>query len=148
MRHFISSLAIIVSCALNGALSLGGAMQGLEDAMEIQREQLERLHDFLGPMTQPSSATKRQESTITFSNPAAEKFFVDGTKIPLGLYSTHHVSTPKLTRLASSVNFDAGPSWSGLMPISGVSPRLYITDMAEMAIQDPKETRKLFFWYL
>ncbi len=30
------------------------------------------------------------------------------------------------------VNFDAGPSWSGLMPISGAK----------------NETRKLFFWYV
>ncbi|KAJ7188600.1 alpha/beta-hydrolase [Mycena filopes] len=79
--------------------------------MDIQREQLERLNDFLGPTTHSSSTMKRQ-STITFSNPAAEQFFVDGTKIP-------------------DVNFDAGPSWSGLMPISG----------------DPNETRKLFFWF-
>ncbi|KAJ7039116.1 alpha/beta-hydrolase [Mycena alexandri] len=79
--------------------------------MDIQREQLERLNDFLGPMNPPMSTTKRQ-STITFSNPAAEQFFVDGTTIP-------------------DVNFDAGPSWSGLMPISG----------------DPNETRKLFFWF-
>ncbi|CAE7154371.1 unnamed protein product [Rhizoctonia solani] len=51
-------------------------------------------------------------ATISFSNPKAEDFFVDGTKIP-------------------EVEFDAGPSWSGLMPISA----------------DPNETRKLFFWF-
>ncbi|CAE6419829.1 unnamed protein product [Rhizoctonia solani] len=50
--------------------------------------------------------------TISFSNPKAKNFYVDGTKIP-------------------EVKFDAGPSWSGLMPISA----------------DPKETRKLFFWF-
>ncbi|KAJ7668514.1 alpha/beta-hydrolase [Mycena polygramma] len=111
MRRFIFSLTLICAYAFNGAYSSGGAMQGMEDAMDIQREQLERLHDFLGPMNQPSSTHKRQ-SSITFSNPAAEKFFVDGNSIPL-------------------VNFDAGPSWSGLMPISG----------------DPNETRKLFFWF-
>nr|GAT57790.1 carboxypeptidase Cpds [Mycena chlorophos] len=49
---------------------------------------------------------------MTFSNPAAEAFLVDGTTIP-------------------DVNFDAGPSWAGLLPISG----------------DPDETRKLFFWF-
>ncbi|KAF9010474.1 alpha/beta-hydrolase [Cyathus striatus] len=48
-----------------------------------------------------------------FKNPAADKFFVDGTKIP-------------------DVKFDAGPSWAGLMPISGAK----------------NETRKLFFWYV
>lgn len=55
----------------------------MEDAMAIQREQLERLNDFLGPMNQPSTAPK--PSSITFSNPAAEQFFVDGTKIPDGI---------------------------------------------------------------
>jgi carboxypeptidase D len=48
---------------------------------------------------------------ITFSNPKASEFWVNGATIP-------------------EVNFDVGPSWSGLIPISnGVN-----------------ETRKLFFW--
>ncbi|KAJ7594632.1 alpha/beta-hydrolase [Mycena floridula] len=96
----------------DGVLSIGGAMQGMEDAVEIQREQLERLSSFLGPERETSGAHTKRQSTITFSNPAADAFFVDGTTIPL-------------------VNFDAGPSWSGLIPISG----------------DPSETRKLFFWF-
>ncbi|KAI0698230.1 alpha/beta-hydrolase [Cytidiella melzeri] len=54
----------------------------------------------------------KRASPPTFRNPKAQKFFVDGSKLPL-------------------VNFDAGPSWSGLMPISA----------------DPHETRKLFFWF-
>ncbi|KAF7375877.1 Carboxypeptidase [Mycena sanguinolenta] len=107
MRRFIFSLALICSYAFQGAYSL----TGMEESMEIQREQLERLNDFLGPVNVPSGPAKRQ-SSITFSNPAAEQFFVDGTTIPL-------------------VDFDAGPSWSGLMPISA----------------DPNETRKLFFWF-
>ncbi|KAJ7072612.1 alpha/beta-hydrolase [Mycena amicta] len=106
----LASLVAILSVCSSGVWSLGGAMQGLEDAMQIQREQIERLNDFLGPM--PEAAATTQSSTITFSNPAAQAFFVDGTTIP-------------------DVNFDAGPSWSGLMPISG----------------DPNETRKLFFWF-
>ena len=40
---------------------------------------------------QPSASTV---ATISFSNPQAKNFYVDGTKIP-------------------EVNFDAGPSWSG-----------------------------------
>ncbi|KAK0212398.1 alpha/beta-hydrolase [Desarmillaria ectypa] len=85
----------------------------MEDAMEIQRQQMERLHDFLGPIRDSGGLPKRQDSpTISFSNHRAKEFFVDGTKIP-------------------EVNFDAGPSWSGLMPISA----------------DPNETRKLFFWF-
>jgi len=49
---------------------------------------------------------------ITFSNPKVAHFYVDGTTIPL-------------------VNFDVGPSWSGLIPISPAA----------------NETRKLFFWF-
>ncbi|CDO76355.1 hypothetical protein BN946_scf185011.g19 [Trametes cinnabarina] len=49
---------------------------------------------------------------ITFSNPRASEFYVDGTSIP-------------------DVNWDIGPSWSGLLPISA----------------DPNETRQLFFWF-
>ncbi|KAF8485110.1 alpha/beta-hydrolase [Russula ochroleuca] len=48
---------------------------------------------------------------ITFTNPLASKFYVDGTKIPL-------------------VDFDVGPSWAGLIPISAAA----------------NETGKLFFW--
>ncbi|KAF8918048.1 alpha/beta-hydrolase [Mucidula mucida] len=80
--------------------------------MEIQREQLERLQTFLGPDATSQLRARQDTPTITFANPAAEAFFVDGTTIP-------------------EVNFDAGPSWAGLMPISG----------------DPEETRKLFFWF-
>ncbi|KAF8512401.1 alpha/beta-hydrolase [Gautieria morchelliformis] len=84
----------------------------MNDAVNIQREALSRLqNDFLGP---PSENVKREDisSTITFHNPKAKEFFVDGTTLP-------------------EVNFDAGPSWSGLMPISS----------------NANETRKLFFWF-
>lgn len=84
-------------------------MQGMEDAVAIQMEQLTRLQSFLGPLDSPDT---KVQSAVTFSSPAAKQFFVDGTKIP-------------------DVNFDAGPSWAGLMPISG----------------DHNETRKLFFWF-
>ncbi|KAI0280491.1 alpha/beta-hydrolase [Russula aff. rugulosa BPL654] len=49
---------------------------------------------------------------ITFTNPKASEFYVNGATIPL-------------------VNFDVGPSWSGLIPISSAAD----------------ETRKLFFWF-
>ncbi|THH07732.1 hypothetical protein EW145_g3187 [Phellinidium pouzarii] len=97
----------------------GSLLGGMDEAVAIQREGLERLRDFLGPNAFPDSQpVKRAEvdsasaATINFKNPRAQEFFVDGTKIP-------------------DVNFDAGPSWSGLMPITGA----------------PDETRKLFFWF-
>lgn len=68
--------------------------------------------DFLGPPANENVKREKIQSTITFKNPKAKQFFVDGTKLP-------------------EVDFDAGPSWSGLMPISGAK----------------NETRKLFFWF-
>ena len=64
--------------------------------MAIQREGLERLTSFLGPTTSGSSSkeevdaedpTSSPQATITFSNPAAKKFFVDGKTIPDGICS-------------------------------------------------------------
>ncbi|KAI0072849.1 alpha/beta-hydrolase [Panus rudis PR-1116 ss-1] len=93
----------------------GSAIEGFEDAANFQADQLERLRSFLGPdAAEPSASSQhvKRESAITFKNPKARKFFVDGTKIP-------------------DVNFDAGPSYAGLMPIS----------------DDRHETRELFFWF-
>lgn len=72
----------LFALAVNGVSS---SNQGMQDAMEIQRDQLDRLNSFLGPgpQAQTRSVTKRQ-SPITFANPAAQKFYVDGTKIPDG----------------------------------------------------------------
>ncbi|KAH9061995.1 alpha/beta-hydrolase [Lactarius vividus] len=58
------------------------------------------------------TAAPPRVKNITFSNPKASQFFVDGTTIP-------------------EVNFDVGPSWAGLIPISAAS----------------NESRKLFFWF-
>ncbi|TFK67288.1 alpha/beta-hydrolase [Pluteus cervinus] len=64
----------------------------------------------------PASSTTVTPSlkpkNITFADPKASQFWVNGTTIP-------------------DVDFDVGDSWSGLIPISS----------------DPKETRKLFFWF-
>ncbi|KAH7921991.1 alpha/beta-hydrolase [Leucogyrophana mollusca] len=49
---------------------------------------------------------------ITFSNPRASEFYVNGSSLPL-------------------VDFDIGPSWAGLLPISN----------------SPNETRQLYFWF-
>lgn len=61
----------------------------------------------------PPTLEKRAEvKNITFHNPRASEFWVNGTAIP-------------------EVDFDIGPSWSGLLPISSAQ----------------NETRKLFFWF-
>ncbi|KAF8264855.1 alpha/beta-hydrolase [Lactarius quietus] len=59
--------------------------------------------------TAPSSSGVKN---ITFSNPKASQFYVDGSSIP-------------------DVDFDVGPSWSGLLPISAAA----------------NESRMLFFWF-
>lgn len=129
-----SSLMILASLlalsSIPGILAIGGAMQGMEDAMEIQREQLERLRTFLGPESTQVQARAQIAPTITFSNPAADQFFVDGTTIPDGIFPLYHKGPTPNAHVHSLVNFDAGPSWAGLLPISA----------------DPNETRKLFFW--
>ncbi|KAN0140071.1 alpha/beta-hydrolase [Lactarius tabidus] len=58
------------------------------------------------------TAAPPRVKNITFTNQKASQFFVDGTTIP-------------------EVNFDIGPSWAGLLPISGAV----------------NESRKLFFWF-
>ncbi|KAH9045770.1 alpha/beta-hydrolase [Lactarius pseudohatsudake] len=65
-----------------------------------------------GGARRATEAAPPKVKNITFSNPKASQFFVDGTTIP-------------------EVNFDVGPSWAGLIPISAA----------------PDESRKLFFWF-
>ena len=62
-------------------------MEGMETAEAIQREQLERMRDFLGPRasmeeSEVGKTVAKREAPIAFSNPRAREFFVDGTKIP------------------------------------------------------------------
>ncbi|KAH9922149.1 Alpha/Beta hydrolase protein [Amylocystis lapponica] len=65
----------------------------------------------VGPQRRAGNASSTVQN-ITFSHPRASEFYVDGARIPL-------------------VDFDAGPSWAGLLPISNA----------------PNETRELFFWF-
>ncbi|KAI0820727.1 alpha/beta-hydrolase [Trametes gibbosa] len=75
-----------------------------------QREAAARLKATFPRAVSPDAAPGVKN--ITFSNPRASEFYVDGTSIP-------------------DVDWDVGPSWSGLLPISS----------------NPNETRKLFFWF-
>jgi hypothetical protein len=63
----------------------GSAMEGLEEAANFQAEQLGRMRSFLGPaQSEEPQHSKRAEPIITFNNPKAKQFHVDGTKIPDG----------------------------------------------------------------
>lgn len=105
-------------------------MDGFEEAANFQLEHLESMRSFLGPPTaEDASQHSKRDSTITFKNPRAQQFFVDGSKLPDGAL-TYYIFCRSSLICHGAVNFDAGPSWAGLMPISG----------------DPHETRKLFFW--
>lgn len=79
-------LPAIYSTLLCVPAVLGNSIQeGMSEAMDIQREALSRMKaDFLGPV--PDSPVKREKisSTISFKNPKAQEFLVDGTKIPEG----------------------------------------------------------------
>ncbi|OBZ66575.1 Carboxypeptidase cpdS [Grifola frondosa] len=60
----------------------------------------------------PQGSRERRCEEYHLHQPRASDFYVDGASIP-------------------EVDFDVGPSWSGLLPISG----------------NPGETRQLFFWF-
>ncbi|KAG6876647.1 hypothetical protein C0993_001545 [Termitomyces sp. T159_Od127] len=85
-RYFSLFLGLVT--ALHGTKASGSAMQGMDDSKAIQQEQIQRMHDFLGPVS--NSKGSEPATTMTFNNPAAKQFFVDGTKIPDG--ESKHVS--------------------------------------------------------
>ncbi|EIN04304.1 alpha/beta-hydrolase [Punctularia strigosozonata HHB-11173 SS5] len=101
----------ILNLALLGLALLAGTQARRMTKRDMHARQAEAAKRFGIPNLQGRAAHTGVQN-ITFSNPRASEFWVDGTAIP-------------------EVDFDIGPSWSGLLPISS----------------DPKETRKLFFWF-
>ncbi|KIK82033.1 hypothetical protein PAXRUDRAFT_832445 [Paxillus rubicundulus Ve08.2h10] len=98
---------------LLAAASTGARMPMRKD--EIRERQLEAVKKWQrgsGPAVMHESMKRSGVHNITFSNPKASEFWVDGSALPL-------------------VDFDVGPSWAGLLPISN----------------SPNETRQLFFWF-
>jgi hypothetical protein len=87
-------------------------MKGFQSAVNLQRERLSRHSEFFEP-SGSSEANSAPPRTVTFSNPAAKKFEVDGTKIPDGIFKS--VNSSELVLLAHShlergsflVRFDA-----------------------------------------
>ena len=59
---------------------------GSDASRAIQRDSVDHLHEFSEPMQppEPDAATSKRTSLITFSDPRAQAFQVDGTKIPEG----------------------------------------------------------------
>ncbi|KAH9949179.1 Alpha/Beta hydrolase protein [Amylocystis lapponica] len=93
----------------------GGSTQEVGARMmrkdELRAHQM-RAAERWAPQRRAVNGSSSAVKNITFSNPRASDFYVDGTTIP-------------------EVDFDAGPSWAGLLPISDAA----------------NETRKLFFWF-
>ncbi|KAJ7618473.1 alpha/beta-hydrolase [Roridomyces roridus] len=103
----LPSVLLTVLSAL-GALTSGAHARMMTKA-ELHAKQVEAAQRFTRPASRAAVAGIKN---ITFSNPRASEFFVDGATIP-------------------EVDFDVGPSWAGLLPISS----------------NANETRKLFFWF-
>ena len=89
----LSVLATCFSLAYHVAAQAGGSsLSNMDESMARQRESLQRMRDFLGPDvvqgSEESQTPKRAASaappTITFSNPAAQQFYVDGSTLPDG----------------------------------------------------------------
>ncbi|KAI0773570.1 alpha/beta-hydrolase [Fomes fomentarius] len=98
--------------ALLPLLALATASARMMSKAELHAKQAQAAARVRATLPRAPSAGGSGVKNITFKNPRASEFYVDGTTIP-------------------DVDWDVGPSWSGLLPISS----------------DPNESRKLFFWF-
>ncbi|OAX41714.1 alpha/beta-hydrolase [Rhizopogon vinicolor AM-OR11-026] len=104
----------VFTALLAVAAAASARMMTKHEVSERQLEAAKRWHTNGGPAAQASGGNMKRSGVqnITFANPKASEFYVNGTSLPL-------------------VDFDVGPSWAGLLPISN----------------SPNETRQLFFWF-
>lgn len=84
LKLLLGGLLFSASATMAAARFSGSAMEGMDAAEAIQREQLQRMSDFLGPHVEQVKSVAKREAPIAFRNPRAKEFFVDGTKIPDG----------------------------------------------------------------
>lgn len=85
LSTFLLLLASSLAPLCSARIFSGSAMEGLEEAANFQAGQLERMRSFLGPSQAPdASQLEKREPIISFKNPRANEFHVDGTKIPDG----------------------------------------------------------------
>lgn len=85
----LCAAAVLLLPPLVSAQAGGSLLSNMDESIAIQKEGLARMREFLGPDSFPSSQPVKRAappSTITFRNPAAQKFFVDGSKIPDGMF--------------------------------------------------------------
>ena len=86
LNAFITFAFAVVATHVHARIFSGSAMEGLEEAANFQREHIQNMRSFLGPPVREDQLEKRAESIITFKNPKAKQFHVDGTKIPDGMF--------------------------------------------------------------
>jgi hypothetical protein len=115
VHSLLLNLSLCTSAALASAASNFAARTNPHVIAEKRAAALKHLsgsihqdQDGFATRTAPSTGVKN----ITFANPKASQFYVDGANFP-------------------EVDFDIGPSWAGLLPISS----------------EAGETRELFFWF-
>lgn len=79
------SLAFLYGSAV--ADNLGERMRNARSRQQAHQERFKRMHNVeTTPVVHEPGVIKRQDgSPITFSNPAAQKFFVNGSTIPDGM---------------------------------------------------------------
>ncbi|KIL59167.1 hypothetical protein M378DRAFT_169680 [Amanita muscaria Koide BX008] len=122
-KSLFASLTAALSIALLLGLDGVEGRRGIMSRSELHARQLEAAKRYKVPILPRSgqsfdnqlysrSYAPANVQNITFTNPKASQFWVNGSAIPL-------------------VDWDVGPSWSGLLPISSAA----------------NETRKLFFWF-
>ena len=88
--HTLLPLLTALASLCSARIFSGSAMEGLEEAANFQLEQRARMRDFMASsqaaQAQAQAPLKKREPIITFKNPKANEFHVDGSKLPLGMY--------------------------------------------------------------
>ncbi|KAG8785239.1 hypothetical protein FRC15_001736 [Serendipita sp. 397] len=118
MRSTVPMVRSALTTTIIFAVSAFARHGGHISPHDIAAKRAEAIKRFKPAVLQAAEDTFQRRSpisgvrNITFANPKASAFYVDGANFPL-------------------VDFDFGPSWAGLLPISSNS----------------NETRKLFFWF-
>lgn len=83
------ALSLAFLCGSAVADNLGERMRNARSRQQAHQERFKQMHNVeMTPVVHDSEpgVIKRQDgSPITFSNPAAQKFFVNGTTIPDGM---------------------------------------------------------------
>ena len=86
IANLLTFASALAASPVWGRIFSGSAMEGMEEAANFQIEQMQAMRSFLGP-PDPSTASQNEKraTSLPFRSPKARQFFVDGTKLPLGV---------------------------------------------------------------